>query len=522
MGIDIRFIQQLPSSFIDQDSENGQPGLFRFIRTADSNHDGDLTSEEIRAALPHEQNQNSYELDQMAQNAGRDIAQSCDFIRSALQNGNINLQNHSLAFRIFEPRITHSYAPQYQTTWNNANIDRNQNGLIERGEILAHLGNSINPRLEILEARLRQTAAGLHQMESHPEHRGLMNLFNIAGYLPMHLIGGLGNLFGSTHHATSIHEQIRIYAGMRNENRQNAIVHFMDYLRTHPQQSIQETLGQMNGTEQEILIQDLQVQNWQHVLTASTREESIDAHLQMAEYLIQGNYSTHTLSGGVYLDELLITPWKAENYAMANDIVTLLEREQNLSPEQRIHLQDLRRRMHSINLGGVLELPRANSLNELWDFTASTAIEIFLLRGGLKLFKAARVMAGAAIAARLAPAVNSLNYLFGCITGYLGISFTSATTAAATATATNPGTGAAVAGFLRQGLNLFGRGFSKSINFIFAASEVGVATNAINPAQRHELETDFTQRISAPDFQNEWVNANLASLALAIYREEHP
>lgn len=392
MGIDVRFIQQLPAAFIDQDTQNNQPGFFRFIRTADANHDGDLTRAEIRAALPREQNQNEYDLDLMAQNAERDISQSCEFIRSALESGRVNPQRHSLSFRLFEPRPSHSYRPEHQVPWTHPTIDQNRNGEIDRNELLSELRNSINPRLDLLEARLRSTAEGLHQMESRPEHRGIMRLLNL-GTWPFFQFIGASNVH-------SLNDQIRVYAQIRQDHRNTAINHFMERMRNHPEESIQDALEALNETERSILIDDLQVQNWQSVLTAANPEENIDAHLRMAESLIQGAYSTHTLSGGAYLDELLITPWKAENYAMANDVVTALENLPNLSGEQRTRVQNLRERIRSTNLLGVLELPRPDSLNEVWDFTVSLAAEILILRGGLKIMKAGRLALGAALASR--------------------------------------------------------------------------------------------------------------------------
>lgn len=498
MGIDVRFIQQLPSSFIDQDTQNDQPGLFRFIRTADANHDGNLNRAEIRSALPREANQNEYNLDAMAQNAERDITQACEVIRNALQTGRINLNSHPLQFRLFEPRSTHSYRPEHQVPWTHPTIDINQNGEIDRNELLSELRNSVNPRFDLLETRLRSTANGLHQMESHPEHRGIMNLLNIGTWLPFQVIGA-----SNVH---SLHDQIRVYANARDEHRQVAIGHFMDDLREHPGHSVQDALGTLHATEAEILINDLQVQNWQSALNASTREGMIDAHLEMVETLMQGHFSTHTLSGGAYLDELFTTPWRSENYAMANDLVTALENSPNLSAEQRARVQNLRERIRSTNLAGILELPRPDSLNEIWDFTVSTAVEILILRGGFKIMKAGRLALGAALASRGLWAARIASFL-----GHVS----AATETAAGVTTPAPG-------LIRRGISCAGRGLGFGLQTISVLAGVALATNVIQNPERHQNETDFSFQIPEVDTNNEWVNANLASLALAVYQAENP
>jgi len=544
MAIDIRFLRQLPSSFIDQDTQDGEAGLFRFLRNADADRNGELTREEIRTALPRG-NQSDYDLDLTAQRAERDIAASCDFIRTSLREGQVSLSSQSPEVHLFAPRnpLIRSY------TWNHPHFDRDRNGRIDRSEVLAHLSNSTNPRLEALEDALRRTASGLHQMEAHSEHRGLMNLLNLGTRPFLWLASGISSMIHSSPRASSLHEQIRIYAGQRHEIRLAALARFMERMRAHPEQSIQDTLEALNAQDRSILIDDLQVQNWQYVLTASNASEGIDAHLQMAENLMRGADSTNMLGGMSTLDEFLVVPWRAENYAMANNVIRALEDRDDLSASQRERVRELRSRIQSTNLGGVLELPRPDSLNENWDFMATLAVEFLLLKGGLKAVRWGRAALGgllgglgARIAALWGASAGATSTGAACSLGGASATASSGIMASGALCTSGVCTAAPVAAatcanavsripesgwrqgwaYAAAGLGYAARGFGKLMETLSMAGGTALAANAALPPERHANQTDFAFHLAEPDLNNEWVNANLASLALAVFQAEHP
>lgn len=544
MAIDIQFLRQLPSSFIDQDTQDGEAGLFRFLRSADADHNGELTRDEIRAALPRGSHSDD-DLDLAAQRAETDIAASCDFIRASLREGQVAIRGQTLGVRLFAPRAirTNSY------TWDHAHFDRDRNSQIDRSEVLAHLSNSLNPNLDSLEQNLRRSAEGLWQMEAHSEHRGLMNLLNLATRPFLWASSGISSLLYSSPSASSLHEQIRIYAGQRHEIRLAALGRFMGQLRGHPERSIQDALEAQNSQDQSILIDDLQVQNWQYVLSASSVSDSIEGHLTMVENLMRGADSTYMLGGMSTLDELVVVPWRAENYAMANNVIRALEDRDDLSASQRERVRELRSRIQSTNVGGVLELPRPDSLNENWDFMATLAVEFLLLKGGLKAVRWGRAALGgllgglgARIAALWGASAGATSTGAACslggasatassglmASGALCTSGVCAAAPVAAATCANAVSRIPESGwrqgwaYAAAGLGYAARGFGKLMETLSMAGGTALATNAALPPERHANQTDFTFHLAEPDLNNEWVNANLASLALAVFQAEHP
>ena len=151
MGIDVRFIQQLPASFIDQDTlASGDPGLFRFIRDADQNHDGDLSRDEIEVALPSHPQQNNLGRAALAEDFEQRISNTCDFIRNTLQSGQVSLGNTLFQSRLWA--IRGSQPLFNQERWARY-IDRNGDARLDRSEILRSISNRSQPQINLLEAR---------------------------------------------------------------------------------------------------------------------------------------------------------------------------------------------------------------------------------------------------------------------------------------------------------------------------------------------------------------------------------
>ena len=151
MGIDVRFIQQLPASFVDQDRlDSEEPGLFRFIRDADRDHNGDLTRDEIEAALPANPQQNNFDRAALAEDFEHRISDTCDFIRSTLQSGQISLGNSLFQSRLWAIRGSQPFFNQER--WARY-IDRNGDARLDRSEILRSISNRSQPQINLLEAR---------------------------------------------------------------------------------------------------------------------------------------------------------------------------------------------------------------------------------------------------------------------------------------------------------------------------------------------------------------------------------
>lgn len=572
MSNDIRFIQRLPASFIENNrDESGEPGLFRFIRDADADHDYTLTREEIRRALPADIAQNN--LDRSVE----EIERSCEFVRNTLRAGHVELHGIRRDVQLFSPRhpmgrlIPQSRNSNVHYTWGHTHFDADQNLRIDRAEILAQMRNSLPTRRDILENRLRSTAEGVYRMEAASRHRGLMNLLNIATWLPMHIIPGVPD---------NLHDQIRISAQARHDIRLQTINRFMEHLNAHPEESVQDALGSLSPQDQNILIDDLQVQNWQYVLSSANSAENIDAHLTVAEYFMQGADSTYTLGGARTALEFVIVPWRAENYAMAHDIVTALESTPGLSPQQSARLAELRTQISSPNqliiqslppadsqaqgivnkmVRGALdliELPRPLSLNETWDFIATAAIELLLLKGSVRMYRIGR----AALGARLGATTAGLGARLGPMGGvaewfarrFLGYTGRRAIVEASLAAGSVAATGAAMCSsgvcanqsstlsniantcapllsrvnqvspsFVRRAFSAVGTVLGTGLQLITVGGASTMVQNIVIPPERHNTETDSFQ-ISQPDLENGWIDANLASLALALYQIEHP
>lgn len=527
MPIDIHFLQRFPDSFFEQNNPNGDANFFRLLRDADTNHDFQLTGQELIAMDPG-----------MRSPASQDnLYRTCAFIGETLRTGQIDIRNNPPNFSLFEPRSSHR-AVSY--TWSHPHIDRDRNLVIDRSEILTQLTNSITPRIDLLENRLRRAEEGLLAMESHSENRGLMNLLNIATWIPFQIIPNT--------RANNLHEQIRIYAQQRHEIRGSAIDRFIHDLRTHPTHSVVDALYTLSEQDRTILIDDLLVQHWQHVLTTATPEESIRAHLDIAEGLMVGRDSTYMLGGMKSLDELLLVPWRAENYAMAHDIISLLENsplQAQFTPAQRARFVRLRldigspnqefiqnlppahdntqRAINTLVQGvlGLVQLPRRNSLNEISDFMGTVAAEVFLLRGAFRAYKVTR--------AAVVPAIGRLAQSAWRSLTAAAIASTPAETlsgvvSASTATvsqfcASNTRTCATSLGafyYLKAGAKFIGSALGLTISRTSAVAGAAMVTNITIPPERHYTETHSLE-LPEPDLQNPWVDANLASLAVALY-----
>ncbi len=551
MPIDIHFLQRFPEAFFNQDTPNGDANFFRLLRNADTNHDFQLSAQELQAMDPA-----------MASPANQEsLYRTCAFIDETLRSGRLDIRNNPPNFSLFSPR----HVP-VSTHYSVANpiFDRDQNHQIDRSEILTYLAHSINPRVELLEARLRRTAEGLYRMENNPEHRGLMNLLNFATWIPFRIIPGIS--------ANTLHEQIHAEAGRRHEIRLTAVDRLVTHLRSHPDASVQNALASLSAQERTILTEDLQLENSQHLLAASTPEHIIDAHLDMAESLMVGRESNYILGGIKTLDEFFTVPLRSENYAAAEDIMALLEEapvNSQLNPEQRARLSRLRldsasgnqeiirnlpvahdRTQSAINslvrgALGLVDLPRNKSINEGWDFSMSVVIELFLLKGGLKALKLGR----AALATRLSPLWNSLWSSFAArlapqvaprVLALTGGQVIAAGGVASTGTALCSNGNCASSGatalgtcgqIMQRASSQVSQGFFSILGGIvrgagsvlgFGVTTVSVtagtalATNVLIPPERHYTQT---RPLSLPDadLQNPWVDANLASLALALY-----
>ena len=75
--------------------------------------------------------------------------------------------------------------------------------------------------------------------------------------------------------------------------------------------------------------------------------------------------------------------------------------------------------------------------------------------------------------------------------------------------------------FVRRSFSAVSTVLGTGIQLLTVGAAGTAAQNIVIPPERHNTETDSFQ-ISQPDTENDWVNANLVSLALAIYQIEHP
>jgi hypothetical protein len=169
----------------------------------------------------------------------------------------------------------------------------------------------------------------------------------------------------------------------------------------------------------------------------------------------------------------------------------------------------------------LVELPRRNSLNEISDFMGTVAAEVFLLRGTYRAYKVTRAAAGPVLSRFVQRTWGSLTAAAiaetpaATLPGFVSASAATASRLCASNTRTCA-TSLGALHYLKAGAKFIGSALGWTVSRTSAVAGTAMVTNITIPPERHYTETHSIE-LPDPDLQNPWVDANLASLAVALY-----
>ncbi|MBL7684569.1 MAG: hypothetical protein JNK65_00850 [Deltaproteobacteria bacterium] len=409
--INIRFLQQLPESFIESN-----PTL-RTLREIDQDHNFNISSDEIEyhalqeiQSIPSTSPQTR---DQILNNLSASVERFHQLLSTTARrltfasqrNGSFSLES---AYR----------TEADQRSENQRNViacDLDQNRRIDASEfaLSLRLGRDENVSdFETLFRLLRQTDSTLYQTESNHQNDALPSLLHYVSY-PRRWIWG-----------QTWREGIQEVAEQRHLRRMDAIRHFATVYESNPNRPFSDVLSTLESGGNEsilnlfypeyetvtaetlredarILREDLQIGSIINIADARTAETRGTALLNMAQTLRDGAWNTTRVGdrfsgilglGAGSISEWAALPWRNNNFIMARSLLQAVQDSDSMTQSARAQA----RNAYTDSIGNgrgffsnVLNpfhwrenwSDESSSLNTIFSETAALGIELYATRG---------------------------------------------------------------------------------------------------------------------------------------------